>query len=139
MIGARERKGKTIAKPVDKPNMETARQVASETVTPGSVIYTDESGIYNDLPFAHDSVNHSIGEYVRGDVHTNSMESVWAVFKRSVHGTWHHVSKKHLHRYLNEATMRLNDGNVRADTVDRMDALARNMGGKRIKYRELVG
>ncbi len=139
VIDARERKGKTIAKPIDKPNRETARQIASETVQPGSVIYTDESGIYNDLPFAHDTVNHSIGEYVRGEVHTNSMESVWAVFKRSVHGTWHHVSPKHLHRHLNKATMRLNDGNVRADTVDRMDALARNMGGKRIRYRELDG
>ena len=51
------------------------------------------------MPYQHETVNHGAGEYVRGPVHTNSMESTWAVFKRSITGTWHHVSRKHLHRY----------------------------------------
>ena len=71
-------------------------------------------------------------------VQTNSLESVWAVFKRSLHGTWHQVSKMHLPRYVNEATMRLNNGNVKIDTIDRMRALVRDIEGKRIAYRDLV-
>ena len=138
VMGARERGGKTVAKPIDTPNMATARKMAEDVIVPGSGVYTDESGIYNDLPFAHDSVNHSDKEYVRGEVHTNSMESVWAVFKRSVHGPWHHVSPTHLHRYVNEATMRLNTGNVRADTIDRMEDLVRALQGQRIRYRQLI-
>ncbi len=138
VMGARERGGKTVATPVANADGETAREFASATVEAGSTVYTDEAAIYNRIPFAHDAVNHSAGEYVRDDVHTNSMESVWAVLKRSIHGTWHHVSPKHLHRYVNEATMRLNDGNVRSDTIDRMDALVRGMGGKRLSYKELI-
>ena len=60
------------------------------------------------------------------------------MFKRSVHGTWHHISLKHLHRYVNEATMRLNNGNVRVDTIDRLHALVRAIGGKRIRYEDLI-
>ena len=65
-------------------------------------------------------------------------EAVWAVFKRSVNGTWHHVSPKHLHRYVDEATFRLNDGNCEVDTIDRMESLTRGMGGKRLPYRDLT-
>lgn len=138
VIGARERGGKTVAQPVANANMETATGFASTHVEAGSTVFTDDSGIYNGLPFAHDSVNHSAGEYVRGEVHTNGMESVWAVFKRSLHGTWHHVSKKHLPRYVNEATMRLNDGNVRRDTINRMEDLAKNIEDRRIAYKDLT-
>ena len=138
VMGIRERGGKTVAKPVDSANMKTANEFASDKVEEGSTVYTDDSVIYGKLPFAHDFVNHSAGQYVKGDCHTNGMESVWAVFKRSLHGTWHHVSVKHLPRYVNEATMRLNGGNVRRDTINRMEDLARNMKGRRIRYKELV-
>ncbi len=137
-MGARERGGNTVATPVANADGTTARDFATATVEAGSTVYTDESTIYKRIPFEHDSVNHSAGEYVRDDVHTNSMESVWAVLKRSIHGTWHHVSPKHLHRYVNEASMRLNSGNVKIDTMDGMSALIRNIEGKRIAYRDLV-
>ena len=107
-MGARERGGKTVAKPIPNADGRTATEFAAATVTPGTTVYTDESSIYSRLPFDHDAVNHSAKEYVRGAVHTNGIESVWAVLKRSIHGTWHHVSPKHLHRYVNEASMRLN-------------------------------
>ena len=139
VIGARERGGKTVATPVTSADGETAREFAKTNVKPGATIYTDESTIYNRLPFNHEAVNHSAKEYVRGNVHSNGIESVWAVLRRSIHGTWHHVSPKHLHRYVNEASMRLNNGNCEVDTIDRMDALVREIGGKRIAYRELVG
>ncbi len=129
VMGARERGGKTVAKPIPNADGRTATEFAAATVKPGATVYTDESNIYNRLPFDHDAVNHSAKEYVRGPVHTNGIESVWALLKRSIHGTWHHVSPKHLHRYVNEAAMRLNTGDVRIDTIDRMDALIRAGGG----------
>lgn len=138
VMGARERGGKTVAKPVENADMKTANEFAAKHVDEGSTVYTDDSRIYGKLPFAHESVNHSAHEYVRGDCHTNGLESVWAVFRRSLHGTWHHVSRRHLHRYVNEATMRLNGGNVKIDTIDRMEALVRNIEDKRIRYKDLI-
>ena len=138
VMGARERGGNTVARPVENADGTTATEFATETVEAGAAIYTDESRIYNRLPYKHGAVNHSAKEWRRGPVYTNGIESVWAVLKRSITGTWHHVSAKHLHRYVNEATMRLNTGNCGIDTIDRMDALVRGMGGRRISYRELV-
>jgi len=66
-------------------------------------------------------------------------ESVWAVLKRGLHGTFHHVSAKHLPRYLHEFTFRLNEGNCEVDTVDRIAALFGAMPGKPITYKELTG
>ena len=60
------------------------------------------------------------------------------MLKRSIHGTWHHVSLKHLARYVNEATFRLNDGNCAVDTLDRMTGLVQAISGKRIPYAELT-
>ncbi len=97
-----------------------------------------EGLLYNRLTFKHEAVNHSAKEWVRGAVHTNGLESVWALIRQSIIGTWHHVSIKHLHRYVNEAAMRLNEGNCRIDTIDRMDALVRGIGGRRIRYRDLI-
>jgi len=67
------------------------------------------------------------------------MESVWAVLKRGLHGTFHHVSVKHLPRHLHEFTFRLNEGNCEVDTVDRMAALFSAMPGKPITYKKLTG
>ena len=83
-------------------------------------------------------MNHSRREYVRGAVHTNSVESVWSLLKRAIYGTWHHVSAKHLARYVNEVAFRLNEGNCGVDTVDRMRSLFRAMGGRKLRYRDLV-
>ncbi len=137
VMGARERSGATVAKPVEDADGKTAAEFAKAVVEAGATIHTDDSRIYRRLPHRHETVCHSAGEYARGDVHTNGIESVWAVLKRSIAGTWHHVSAKHLHRYVNEASMRLGSGDVKIDTIDRMDALIR-AGGKRIRYRDLV-
>ena len=141
VFGMRQRGGKTFAKPVSGTDRQTLIPEIERTVEAGSVVCTDDHGAYRDLDptkYYHDSVRHSVGEYVKGFVHTNGMESVWAVLKRSLVGTYHRVSFKHLHRYVNEATFRLNDGNCEVDTIDRMQALALGMKGKRIPYRELV-
>lgn len=141
VLGLRQRGGKTIAKPISSTDAQTLHREIQRYVDPQSVVCTDDhrsyQGLSNVVSF-HDTVKHSVGEYGKGFVHTNSMESVWSVLKRALHGTYHHVSRKHLHRYVNEATFRLNEGNCEVDTLDRMQAIAVNMSGKRIPYRELV-
>ncbi len=139
IIGAKKREGRVIAKPVLAANSKTTKEFAQEAIALGSKIYTDDSRIYSHLPFEHNSVNRSGIQWTKGDVNTSSIEkSVWAVLKHSITGTWHHVSSKHLHRYVNEATMHLNSGNCEIDTIDRLDALVRYVSGKRIAYRELI-
>jgi len=111
--------------------------VVELNVVPGTTVYTDDAGAYGGLKccYHHESVKHSISEYVRGDVHMSGIESVWSILKRSIHSTWHHVSPKHLGKYVNEATFRLNEGNCERD---RLDDLFRRMVGKTITYKTLT-
>ena len=141
VMGMREREGRVKAAPVTDEDKETVKQVVEQSIRPGATVYTDEHKGYSaikGMPYNHETVNHGTGEYVRGPVHTNSVESIWAVFKRSITGTWRHVSRKHLHRYVDEATFRLNQGNCEVDTIDRIEAIVSRIGDKRIAYRELV-
>ena len=140
VAGMRERGGKVKATVVEHTDAATLVGVVEENVVPGTTVYTDEASAYGGLKrrFNHDSVKHSISEYVRGNVHTNGMESVWSILKRSIHGIWHHVSPKHLGKYVNEATFRLNEGNCESDTIERMESLAGQIGGKRLTYAKLV-
>ena len=126
ITGIRERGGKVKATVVEDTDAATLVGLVEQHVVPGTTVYTDEASAYGGLKrrFNHDSVKHSISEYVRGNVHTNGMESVWTILKRSIHGTWHHVSPKHLGKSINEATFRLNDGNCEVDTIDRIESLA---------------
>ena len=64
----------------------------------GSSVYTDDHRSYIGVPFEHTSVKHSVGEYVNGMAHTNGIESFWAMLKRGYHGTYHHMSPKHLNQ-----------------------------------------
>ena len=140
VAGIRERGGRVTATPVAHPDTATLVGHIESVVEPGATIYTDEATAYIPLGYRyhHEAVRHSAGEYVRGDVHTNGMESVWSVLKRSIHGTWHHVSPKHLGKYVNEATFRLNEGNCEIDTIDRMEAFARQIDGAQLRYCDLV-
>ena len=88
--------------------------------------------------YSHEAVNHSANEYVKGMAHTNGIESVWAVLKRALVGTHHHVSVKHLHRYVNETTFRLNDGHVGNHLMDRIAALCQLSLGARLPYATLT-
>jgi len=102
-------------------------------------LHTDEHGAYSGIAgFAHDTVNHSAGEYVRGDVTTNGMESVFAVFKRGLIGVYHHVSTKHLDRYTDEFSFRLNEGNVKNHTLTRLESFVDGTAGKRLTYKALI-
>jgi len=95
--------------------------------------FTGYSGLYG---FKHQTVNHSIGEYVRDKAHTNGIESFWAVLKRGYCGIYHHMSAKHLHRYVNEFAFRHNT--ARVGTLQFINMTIANMGCKRLKYQELI-
>ena len=140
VLGMRERGGKSIAQPIASTDGDTLRATIEKHVTPGATVYTDEHRGYNFLAgYSRGTVNHGAKEYVgAGDIHINSVESMWAVLKRSIYGTWHHVSVKHLGRYVNEATFRLNEGNVHRHTLDRLSVFADNAFGARLTYEELT-
>ena len=124
----------TVAR-TDAPHV--AGFVATKAKT-GATVYTDEAAAYNALDpwYDHEAVNHSVGEYVRGQAHTNGMESFWAMLKRGYQGTFHHFSAKHTDRYVAEFTGR---HNIReADTADMMTIIARRSVGKRLRYRDLT-
>ena len=91
---------------------------------------------YKGLPNKHEAVNHSAGEYVRDQVHTNGIESFWAMLKRAHKGTFHKISEKHMHRYVVEFAGRHNVRNE--DTITQMRDVLVGMIGKRLMYDELV-
>jgi hypothetical protein len=126
----------------DPPQTHTVpkESVVIEGVAPGSEIQTDEHSGYIGLEkhFFHDTVNHRAGEYARMGVSTNSIESVWAVLKRGLHGVYHRASPKHLDRYVQEFTFRLNDGNVKRHTLDRLDSFIAVTSGRRLTYARLT-
>lgn len=100
------------------------------------MVYTDDHRSYQGIPFKHQTVVHSVSQYVDGQAHTNGIERFWATLKRGYHGTYHHMSPKHLNRYVGEFAGR---HNARPrDTAYQMTAVVRNMNGKRLTYRELI-
>ena len=106
----------------------------------GAVLAINCLGAYVglDAAYIHETVCHSVGEFVKGMAHTNGIESVWALLKRGYQGIYHHMSFKHLNRYLNEFTFRLNDGNVRVHAMGRLDSMANGMFGKQLRYADLI-
>ncbi len=118
----------------------TLQTYIRENVAQGAVLCTDEATGYQGIEttYGHYTVNHSAGEYVRGSVSTNSIESVWAVMKRCIHGVYQQVSKKHLARYVDEFTFRLNDGDVKRHTLQRLDSFVTATGCRIITYKELT-
>lgn len=141
VFGMRERGGRTVAMPIPDTEQGTLQSAIYAMVAPGSTLNTDEAPAYGDMDglfFRHRQINHSAGEYVRGQVTTNGIESVWALLKRGVHGTFHHISPKHTGRYVNEFTFRLNDGNVRRHTTQRLNSLIDGVAKKRLTYKRLV-
>jgi transposase-like protein len=140
VIGMRERGGKTKAMPVVDTSRHTLSHAIHNNIEIGSTIHTDEHQAYSRLgkDYDHQTINHGAGEYVRDGVTTNSIESVWAVMKRGLHGVYHHASAKHLHRYVDEFTFRLNEGNVARHTLKRLDSFVDGVAGKRLTYKALI-
>lgn len=141
VLGMRERGGRTIAAPIANTDAGTVQAEIHRHVEVGSTLHTDEAGAYAGIGgifFDHDTVNHSEGEFVRDDVTTNGAESVFAVLKRGLIGVYHHASKKHLGRYVDEFAFRLNEGNVKRHTLARLDSFVTGAAGKRLTYKALI-
>jgi transposase-like protein len=141
VIGMRERGkgGRTKAIPAVSTDAESIREMVKDNIEEGSTIHTDEYGAYKGIAgYEHASVNHSAKEYVRGNVTTNGIESVWAVMKRGIYGVYHHTSEKHLHRYTDEFAFRLNEGNVARHTLEHLDSFVDGVAGKRLTYKRLI-
>jgi transposase-like protein len=141
VIGMRERGGRTVAHPIADSGSATLQSAVKARVSEGTTLHTDEHGGYvglNGKSFRHASINHSMGEYARDGVTTNGIESVWALLKRGIHGIYHNVSKKHLGRYVDEFTFRLNDGNVKRHSMERLSSLVSAAAGLRLTYKQLT-
>lgn len=132
-----ERGGKARVRTVAKVNAKNLREVMVAGIDPSARLMTDDATWY---PFAkrdfasHETTNHSRGEYARGEVYSNTAESFFALLKRGVYGTYHSVSKKHLHRYCAEFEHRWNTREE--DDGERTVAAIRKAWGKRLLYRE---
>jgi transposase-like protein len=113
VLGAIERGGRVRLRVEKRPTRKLLRKFIDENVGGWAKnIYTDQAPAYGDLAdfdTKHETVDHSKEEWVRGDVHTNSIEGVWSLFKRSVIGSYHQVSAKHLDAYLDEFEWRFNN------------------------------
>ena len=101
-----------------------------------AVVYTDDHRSYQGLHYEHETVKHSVGEYVKDKAHTNGIESFCALLKRGYHGTYHKMSKKHLARYVVEFAGRHNLRPL--DTKDQMRQIANDLTGQRLQYKDLI-
>jgi len=111
VIALVERGGNVRSFYVAQANKENVTAIVNDNIARESVLYTDESPLYRgmDKVFSkHETVKHSAGEYVRGEVHSNTVESYFSIFKRGMRGTYQHCKEKHLHRYLAEFDFRHN-------------------------------
>ena len=137
IIGAKDRKtNKVKAKVIKGTDAKTLQGFVLASALTGATVYTDDHKGYRGMPFEHEAVKHSISEYVRDQAHTNGIESFWSLLKRGYHGTYHHMSAKHLQRYVNEFAGRANVREL--STLDQMGRLACGMRGKRLSYRDLI-
>ena len=102
----------------------------------GAKVYTDDHAGDKEMSFDHEAVNHSAGEYVRDQAHTNGIESFWAMLKRAHGGTFHKISPKHLQRYVSEFAGK---HNVRdSGTLAQMRHTVARLIGRNLLYRDLI-
>ena len=138
VVGIKDRETNRIAvMPVDSTDAATLQDLVHERTNPDTLVFTDEARAYDGLGRPHGRVKHSVKEFVNGMIHTNGMESHWAMLKRAYVGVYHHMSRKHLGRYSNEFAGRHNARQL--DTEAQMSALLQGGIGKRLPLAELIG
>jgi len=133
-----ERGGTIRSFHIDKANKAKIREILVRNVDRQSRLVTDESNLYKETgpEFArHEKVHHAIGEYVRGDVYTNTLEGFYSIFKRGMRGVYQHCGEQHLQRYVTEFDFRYNHRNVNDN--DRREEVLKNISGKRLTYRRI--
>ena len=139
VIGARNRAtGHVAAKVIPNRGGGHVRGFAEDVTHPENIVMTDQYAAYRNLGRRRESVNHSVGEYVRGMAHVNGIESFWARVSAGYKGIFTKISKKHMQRYLDEFCHRHNKRVDSMDTVDMMKLIGCGMLGKRLRYRDLI-
>lgn len=137
VLGIHQRDGATWAFPIDGTDRVQLQSAIVENVKRGATVYTDSHSGYDELKgYNHFSVAHSVGEYVREQIHTNGIESFWSLLKRGYVGIYHQMSVKHLYRYVNEFSYR--HTGRREDMMDCICATVNGMIGQRLSYQELI-
>ena len=138
IIGAVQRGGPIRLKMVPADKKKYLRRFIADVTDPRATVYTDEKPAYKDMALHgidHKAVNHSENEYVRADVHTNTVEGVWSLFKRSIVGSYHQLSVKHMPAYLDEVSFRFNN---RENPHMFRDTLLKLLAAKAMPFRRLV-
>jgi transposase-like protein len=139
VVGVRTRQGgKVRAMPVPNTGSETLAGFVHDNVQAGEQVYTDEHRAYSrlDEAFDHETVKHSVSEYVRGQAHINGLESFWALLKRGYYGVHHHMSVKHFDRYVNEFSTRHNMRNH--NTMAKIEMTVAGLDGVILPYKKLI-
>ena len=138
VMGIRSRgTGEVRAFPIERTDAPTLQAGIRANVAAGSNLFTDSHPAYVGMhDYDHEAVAHSAGEYVRGMAHTNGIESFWALLKRGIVGSYHQISTKHLHRYVNEFSHRHSRAGVHA--MDFMVETLQGMPGHLLTHRMLV-
>jgi transposase-like protein len=145
VVGLLDRQTREVrAKVVPNITREVLQEAILSNIDGESTVYTDSSKVYHNLKalrFVHETVNH-MQEYVRGDVHTNSLENFWSLLKRGLKGTYVAVEPFHLERYVDEQVFRYNNRATRDNPVTDLDRFAfalSKIANKRLTYKELTG
>lgn len=137
VVGVKDRETNRVsAKVVKSTGKATLQGFLADKASPDAKVYSDDSTSYSGMPFEHESVNHSVSEYVRDQAHTNGIESHWATIKWAHKGTFHKLSHTHPHRYVNEFSGRHNDRCE--DTLDIMQNIAKGLDRKHLPYKSLI-
>jgi hypothetical protein len=134
------RGGDARVRVLEKVNSKNLTQAVVRYVSPESTLMTDESWAYTKpgrrFKGGHYTVRHGSHEYVRGEVHSNTVEGFFSLIKRGIYGTYHSVSRHHLHRYLSEFEYRYNTRKM--DDGERVSVAIKRAQGKRLRYREPI-
>lgn len=135
-----ERGGRVRAFPMEKVTASNIHEVINTNVRSDARLITDESPLYPGIGkhmAGHDSVKHSINEYVRGDSHTNTVEGFFSLLKRGINGIYHHVGKGHVGRYVDEFSFRYDYRKI--SDGDRANMAVLGAEGKRLTYKQPAG
>lgn len=136
VVAAKDRETNLVAaKVIDHDNVEQMRDFVDSHAAEEATVYTDGHSAYRGRK-NHESVSHTVGEYVRGQIHTNGVESFWSMLKRAHKGVYHRLSAKHLQRYVSEFAGRHNLREL--DTIEQMEHVVMGLVGRRLMYKDLV-
>ena len=137
VVGMKDRATNQVrAEVITETNANTLQDFVEENTEEDATVYTDDAKAYKGVEREHESVRHSVSEYVRGQAHTNGIESFWSMLKRAHGGTFHKISPKHLDRYVREFAGKHNIRDS-GTLVQMRDTVAR-LVGRNLLYRDLV-